>query len=335
MPKIGLILNNIGTPRSAAPKDVAVYLNEFLMDPDVIGLPYLLRALLVKGIIVPFRSKSSAKKYQAIWSERGSPLLYLTEELQNQLQIHLGETYSVKIGMRYGQPSLENALKQLQQEGVQDVIFAPLFPQYSEATTASASKYFEILNKKHGFKSKILKPFYKEQFFLLPSVALILEKIKSTKPDYFLFSYHGLPESLVKKTPDCLQENCCIAVGACEKNCYKAQCHRTSELLAGQLGLSNDHWSTSFQSRLGPAKWIGPSTIEESDRILALGKTSVCVVAPSFVTDCLETAEELGIELNQHFKNRTGKDLDLVPCLNGSSEWAAAFATYIKKNFNF
>lgn len=335
MGKTGLILNNIGTPRSASAKDVAIYLNEFLMDPDVIGLPYLLRAFLVKGLIVPLRSKSSAKKYQAIWSERGSPLLYLTEELQKELQVRLGETYSVQIGMRYGQPSLSKAMERLQKEGVKEVIFAPLFPQYSEATTASATKYFEHLNRNYGFKTKILKPFYKEEFFLQPSLTLINHKIRTSNPEHFLFSYHGLPESLVKKTPGCLQENCCAAAGACEKNCYKAQCHRTSELLAKRLGLSTDRWSTSFQSRLGPSKWIGPSTLDETDRLIAAGKTSVCVVAPSFVTDCLETSEELGIELNQHFKNKTGKDLDLVPCLNGTADWAAAFADNIRNSFNF
>lgn len=332
MARIGIILNNIGTPKSPQAKDVGAYLNEFLMDPNVISLPYPFRLLLVKGLIVPFRSRTSGAKYKSIWTEQGSPLLVYTERLREKLQHELGSEFSVKIGMRYGKPSISEAVKELENEDIHKVIFAPLYPQYAEATTGSNVAYYKKLTAKSEFRTYVLPPFYGKEYFLEPQAQIIAESLQQTKADHVLFSYHGLPEDQVRQVPGCLEtENCCQRREACDLNCYKAQCHKTSEALAKKLNLKPEQWSTSFQSRLGPAKWIGPATTDEVQRLAQNGVKHLTVACPAFVTDCLETLEEINIELRHQFLANNGESFTLTPCLNDHNSWVTELSKKLKK----
>jgi len=323
MSKVGIILNNIGTPLSPETKDVSAYLKEFLMDPNVIGLPYPFRFLLVHGLIAPFRSRSSGAKYKSIWSQQGSPLLVHTENLRKKLQQELGPEFSVKIGMRYGKPSIEEAIKELESENIRKVIFAPLYPQYAEATTGSNTTHYKKLTRQQQFNTKFLESFYHRDFFLNPLSEVLKKHFPDNqKPQFVLFSYHGLPESQIKEVHGCLENpHCCQRKEACDLNCYKAQCHKTSEGLAKKLDLEHGTWATSFQSRLGPSKWIGPATTHEVQRLAKEGIKNLFVATPAFVTDCLETLEEINIELRQEFLSLGGETFTLAPCLNDHETW--------------
>lgn len=330
--KVGLLLNNIGTPRSARPEDVKVYLDEFLMDPDVISLPRPLRWLLVKGLITPRRSHASAEKYAKIWTDRGSPLMFQTEDLATKLREVLGADWVVEIGMRYGQPSIQEGLSRLRQAGVEKIIFAPLFPQWSEATTASANKAFLAALKAMNWSPPIrLWPaFFDEKYFLEPLERQLQGRDLSDR--FVLFSFHGLPESQVKKGPGCLQsENCCVAAGACEKPCYRAQCLKGAQALARARGLQEGRWGVGFQSRLGPARWIGPATDDVVASLVSRGFTKLTVLCPSFVSDCLETLEEIGIGLKEDFLRSGGEDFELLPCLNAEETWVKGFAEALRR----
>lgn len=337
MKKIGVIINNIGTPESYRPKEVGKYLSEFLMDPDVISIPFVFRFILVKGLIVPLRKVTSGKKYESIWTENGSPLMVHSKNFASKLQAKLGDQYVVRLGMRYGKPSLQSALEEFKDLQIDQIILAPMFPQYAEATTGSAEKKLRQLansfRTRFGFNFKIknLSAFYDEDFFLSSKANLIRESLVDFEFDHVVFSYHGLPESQLKKQGcPVLTENC-ISTATCIQNCYKHHCHQTSISLAKILGLSShsdNQWTTSFQSRLGPTKWIGPATNEVISK-LAKDSKKVAVVCPAFVADCLETLEEIAEELKEQFLNEGGAEFKFIPCLNDRDEWVEGFAKKI------
>jgi protoporphyrin/coproporphyrin ferrochelatase len=325
------ILNNIGTPKAPTPEEVGPYLTEFLTDPDVIPLPAILRHILVRGIIVPRRSKTSAAKYQLIWTEQGSPLLINSLNLQNELQKNLiGE---VLLGMQFGQPSLISAFERAVALGAEKVVLVPLYPQYAEATTGGAIRKAKQMAEKAGFKGVIsaFPSFPTEDFFLEPLKKLIASRKK--EGDFVLFTFHGLPENQVKKgAPGCLVEkNCCDRSAEITSKCYRAQSFATARKLAEKLHLEKHQWRVSFQSRLGRAKWIQPYTDDVLLELAAEGKTSIVVVSPSFVSDCLETLEELGHEGKSTFLSAGGKRYELVPCVNSDAEFAKGFATELAK----
>lgn len=324
--KTGLILNNIGTPESPEPKDVKIYLDEFLMDPDVIGLPFPLRWLLVKGLITPRRSHKSAEKYQAVWMKEGSPLMVYSRGFAERLQTELGSDWIVEIGMRYGNPSLSAALEKLRDEGVKKLVLAPLFPQYAEATTGSAVKETKRLlsEMKWNVPLKIVPPFYNRREFLSAQAELLIPQLKSS--EHVLFSFHGLPESQVRQNEGCLKSSdCCDRPSACAMNCYRAQCVQTARGLADLLGLPKEKWSLSFQSRLGPAKWIGPSTDDRLQELAQQKVKSLMVACPAFVADCLETLEEIGLGGKEDFLKWGGLEFQLVPCVNQEMSWVRGF----------
>lgn len=330
MRKIGLLLNNIGTPMSFRPRDVARYLREFLMDPDVISLPRPFRDLLVKGIIVPLRARRSAEKYRKIWLSEGSPLLVHSQKFAEGLQTILGESYLVRLGMSYGAPSISQTLEEFALYGVDQILFVPLFPQWSQATVESARRQMQRLN--HGrFQVVYFPPFYREDFFIRSQAEIISEFLARHPVDRLLFSYHSLPESQIREQGGCLlTADCCERPRAEQKPCYRAQCFATSTALALQLNLPGRMWSTSFQSRLGPAKWIGPATSEEIIRLAERGVQRLAVTCPSFVTDCLETLEEIGMEMRDLFLSRGGKEFHLIPCLNSDERWITRFAQEVR-----
>jgi protoporphyrin/coproporphyrin ferrochelatase len=321
-----VVLINVGTPQGSDPISVGNYLREFLMDENILQIPRPFRDILVKWIIVPRRKFSSAKKYQSVWTEQGSPLLVECEKLKLKLQMELGPNWQVLLGMQVGQPSLRNAIKTAKSNGGQ-TIFIPLYPQFAMATTGGALKLVEKYFVDMDFKS--IPPFYDKTWFIKSQAAIIRPFLK---PDFhLLLSYHGLPISHLKKHNSfCYQsQNCCAQLQSCEKNCYKAQCLKTSSLLKSELGLQE--MSVAFQSRLGRGKWIEPSTQETIVRLAKTGVKNLIVACPSFTVDCLETLEEIGMELRQEFLHTGGQNFELVPCLNNNGDFVNGLATQIEK----
>lgn len=330
MSKKGLLLLNIGSPRSYDVPDVAKYLKTFLMDEDIINIPFFVRWPLVHAIIVPRRAPYSAANYKKIWLEgEGSPLTVYTQKFATQLAQELGSEYVVKIGMRYSDPGIEQALKEFAQEGVESLILAPMYPQYAEATTGSSLKEVDRLQKKLGlhFTKKILPPFFADKAFVEPTVRVIQESLAAKEVEHYLFSFHGLPESQVKKVQGCLvTENCCFDKNACAKKCYRAQCFASANAIANQLGLQKNQWSVAFQSRLGRGEWLKPATDDTIEKLAAQGIKKIAVICPSFVADCIETLEEIGIAAAELFHEKGGTDYHLVPCLNDRLDWVKEFA---------
>ena len=324
--KKGLLLINIGSPDSPDIPAVRRYLREFLSDKRVIDLPALLRYILLYGVILPFRPRKSAHAYQAIWTKKGSPLISYSEQLCEQLQQHLGEDYKVVLGMRYGTPSILNALKQL--KTCEQITILPLYPQYSSAATGSSiEKVLETLLPTTIFPSmNIIRDFYSHPAFIHAQAALIKPHIQNH--DYILFSYHGVPERhLLKGGCKTICVNSCPSSSA-TRGCYRAQCFETTRLLAETLQLTA--FGSAFQSRLGKTPWIKPYTDEVLVTLANKGIKRLAVTCPSFVTDCLETIEEIGIRAKEQWLSLGGEEFTLIPCLNDSALWVNAITKLIR-----
>jgi ferrochelatase len=332
-----LILNNIGTPDEPEAEAVGRYLKEFLMDEYVITAPLPIRYFLVHGLIVPRRKFASAEKYRKVWTHEGSPLLSLSKKFAQEVQKSLGEQYIVTLGMRYGKPSLESALKIAKNNpDIKKIILAPLYPQFAKATSYSAERQTRVLmaDMDINIPLKVLPPFYNEKEFLIPATDDLKKGILAM-PDYdhVLFSFHGLPESQVKKVTGCLtRPDCCSRVEACAMNCYRAQCLETANQIASSANVEKSKFSVGFQSRLGPTKWIGPSTIETLDRLSQKNVKKILVLTPSFVVDCLETLEEIQIEAKTHYESKVpGSQFKVLSCLNADPKWSRGFSELINR----
>ncbi len=318
-----ILLNNLGTPESPTDAAVGAYLREFLYDPAVIPLPAVVRYPLVHWLIVPRRAGQSAKKYREIWTDQGSPLLVWAKALQAEVAKH--SKAPVLLGMRYGKPSLDDALEQARKLGATRITLVPLYPQFAEATSGSSAAYFQELAREKNFAGKVsvFPAFPRAPWFAKPLADTIRPALKDGS--HLLLSYHGLP---VKQLRDrhCHKQNCCERSIAENISCYRAHCLATSLEVARLLGLPSDRWTMSFQSRFGRDKWIGPHTEDLLKSLPAEGKKDLVVAAPSFVADCLETLEELGIQGRRSFEQAGGQRFELVPCLNGNPEFARGLA---------
>ncbi len=334
---IGVLLLQLGTPDSTAVSDVRRYLREFLSDPRVLDIPAPVRALLLNAVILPFRPRRSAEQYRKIWTEDGSPLLIHTEDLAGRLREGLGDGYAVAVGMRYQSPSIESALADLADAGCERIVIAPMFPQYSSAAYGSAvAKALEVTAGHWNVPStSTIPPFYDHPGFVGAVASIARPLLDEFRPDHVLFSYHGLPESQIRKSDPsggwCLERgDCCATLRAENRYCYRAQSFATTRAVAGRLGLGKTSHSTSFQSRLAGQKWIEPYTDGVLDALYADGVRRLGVLTPSFVADCLETLEEIGIRLREQWAGMGGEDLLLVPCVNASPPWAAALVEMIR-----
>lgn len=325
MNKKGLLLVNLGTPDSPSVKDVRKYLNEFLMDGRVIDINPLLRAILVKGMIVPFRATSSAKLYKEIWDkDSGSPLLHYNNLQLQLLKMELGGDYHVELAMRYQYPSIKLALQKLMDAGVGSIKVIPLFPQYASATTGSIyQKVMEIVSQWPTIPKLEFVNSFHDHPLLIKAFA---DKGPSYLPDeydHILFSFHGLPQRQLIKA-DASGNHCQRAASCCKtltvKNrfCYAAQCYDTARLIAQQLNISKDRYTVCFQSRLGNTPWIEPYTSAIIEALARAGKKRVLVFCPAFVADCLETIHEIGTEYKEAFLKAGGEQLQLVEGLNDS-----------------
>jgi ferrochelatase len=311
--RTGVLLLNLGTPDNPRPGAVARYLRQFLTDPRVIELPSLLRSLLVNCIIIPTRSRKSAHAYQQIWQQDGSPLLINSQLICKQLAQELGANYLVQLGMRYGSPSIANALQVLQAANVQEIVVLPLFPQYSSAASGSAlQETLQCIAKLKVIpKVRVVTEFYQDPRYI-QALAQSIKPHITYDYDYLLMSYHGLPERQMLHS-----------------SCYRDQCLQTSNLLAAELGLPAAKWSLSFQSRLGRLPWIQPYTDEVLQQLSARGVRKLVICCPSFVADCLETLEEIGMRARTQWQQLGGTDLRLVPCLNADPVWITTLKNII------
>ncbi|MCV9388109.1 ferrochelatase [Reichenbachiella ulvae] len=323
--KKGVLLVNLGTPDSPGTGDVRKYLREFLMDGRVIDIPYIPRWLLVNLIIAPFRGPKSAKEYQKLWEDRGSPLKFYGEDLQAAVQDQLGSEYKVVLAMRYQSPSIEAGLQELKSAKVNSIKVIPLFPQYASATTGSVIE--EVMRNVGQWqvipKLEIVDQFVDNDLFLDTFVENAQEMMKEHDYDHFLFSYHGLPERQIYKAgiSKCQLGSCCEHYGEANKYCYRAQCFETTRLLADRLGLKKEQVTTAFQSRLGKDPWIQPYTEDKLKELAEQGHKKVLAFSPAFVADCLETTLEVGETYQEEFIEAGGERWDLVPSLNTEQKW--------------
>ncbi|MDX5477064.1 ferrochelatase [Fontibacter flavus] len=337
--KTGVLLVNLGTPDSTATGDVRKYLREFLMDGRVIDFPFIPRWMLVNLIIAPFRAPKSAKEYRKLWTERGSPLLFHTEDLKEKLVKKLDmEKYQVEIAMRYQSPSIEEGLLKLNKANVKKIIVLPLFPQYASATNGSVvDKVMEIARTWQIIPNiTFINNFVDHPLFLEAWAELGKELMEKEEYDTYLFSYHGLPERQIRKgSVDgyCqLSDKCCGNYTKKNQFCYRGQCFHTTRLIADQLGLPQDKVVTCFQSRLGKDPWIKPYTEDVIKELAEKGIKKVLVFSPAFVADCLETTIEVGEEYKEEFEELGGKRWDLVPSLNSRDKWIDCVKDLVESN---
>lgn len=325
--KKAVVLVNVGTPDAPDVGAVRRYLQEFLSDPRVLTIPALLRWFLVHCIIVPFRAPRSAKLYQRLWSDKGSPLLYHGKMLRDKLATKVDA--HVYIAMRYGNPSLSELLLKLDQKQYKQITFMPLYPQFASSTTGSAlalvTEHYEKQTRIPTIKT--ISNFYNDIGFIKAFADRVKEYDIETY-DHVLFSYHSLPLSHLKEIhggKSCETFGCAQKVTDINRNCYQAGAYETTRLLAFELGLSSDRYSTTFQSRFAK-KWLGPFTEDRLRELVSEGKRKVLVVAPSFVADCLETTIEIGEEYHDLFLSLGGESFDLVQSLNASDLWVEYLA---------
>lgn len=328
---------NLGSPDSTSVKDVKRYLDEFLMDERVIDKPWLLRALLVKGIIVPFRAPKSAEAYKSIWTEKGSPLIVISKQLGNALKKEVEEP--VAIAMRYGNPSPRAAFDELvaNNPDLEEVIAVPMYPHYAMSSYETAVEYAKEQHKKGGYKFAltIIKPYYNQEDY----INALCESIKPyVEGDYdqILFSYHGVPERHIHKGDvtgqHCLKvPDCCEVPSEAHKYCYRHQCWTTTKLVTERLQIPREEWGFSFQSRLGRDPWLQPYTALRLEELPKEGVKKLLVVCPAFVSDCLETLEEIAVEGKEIFLHAGGESFEMIPCLNVHPLWVSALANWIKE----
>ncbi len=343
--KRALILLNLGTPQSPKPRDVGTYLKEFLMDPFVVDIPWIFRWILVHLLIVPRRKVASGKLYQSIWTERGSPLLFHLQDLRDRVVSELGDpSCQVEIAMRYGEPSIEQALRRVQAENCNQITVFPLYPQYAESSTRSSRREVKRVAALLGIgKIDFIPAFYADPSFIRSYVELVQAAFDQGRPEHLLMSFHGLPERHVKRTDrsdgrtHCLPEresvggSCCDQITVANRDCYRAQCFDTARKIAAGVGLKKNEYSVSFQSRLGRTVWIRPYTDVVIPELARKGVKKLAVACPSFVADCLETLEENGIRGTEAFHSAGGKDFTAIPCPNSEATWVKAVVEIFRK----
>lgn len=336
--KTGVLLLNLGTPDSPSVSDVRRYLKEFLNDPRVIDLPWLKRKLLVNLIIVPLRAPRSAKEYEKLWKHGNgsSPLLTYGLGVEKKLKTHFGDKIGVHFAMRYQNPSMESVLAEMRMQNYERIVLFPLYPHYASASTGSTiEKAFEIIGKWWAVPElEIIGQFYNDEGFI-KSVANNARKFDLNGYDHILFSYHGLPVRQLDKVylqgKECSDHDCEEGVSEGNELCYKATCYETTNLIAKELGLVEEQYSTAFQSRLGKDPWIQPFSDVVIEELAEAGKKRLLVFSPAFVADCLETTIEIGEEYLNIFREHGGEVLDLVPSLNDNDDWVAYLASKIRE----
>jgi len=334
-PREGVLLVNLGSPDAPRTPDVRRYLREFLSDPRVIDLPPLPRWLLLNLFILPFRPRRSAEAYRKIWTENGSPLLTHGKALQRELEAQVN--LPVALGMRYGKPSIADALRDLNRRAVDRIVVFPLYPQAASASSGTVlERVFVELGGQWNVPDLATVPaFFDDPGFLAAWQAVGQPVLDRVNPDHVLFSFHGLPERQIRKADPskshCLSHaTCCDALGDVNRNCYRAQCFATARSMASLMGVAPERYTVSFQSRLGGDPWIKPYTDLLLREFPQKGVKRLVVFCPAFVADCLETLEEIGLRGRDSFLAAGGDAFAMVPSLNTHPRWVTAAADLVK-----
>jgi ferrochelatase len=332
-----VLLANLGSPDNPDVPSVRRYLDQFLMDPYVIQLPWLLRRLIVSLFVLPTRPKRSAEAYRSIWTDRGSPLIALSRDLLDAVTAKT--RVPVALGMRYGNPSIESALLELATDPkVGEIFYIPLYPHYADSTVTTSVKEAERVIARHNLaiRLRVIAPFYNHPDYVDALVASAAEMLSHIKDyDHVLFSFHGLPELHITKADPtgnhCMKvPDCCSLPSPAHATCYRHQVMETTRLFVQRTGLPEDRYSITFQSRLGRAKWLEPATEDTLKALAGKGVKRVLVLCPAFITDCLETLEEIEIQGDEVFKTAGGDSLTLLPCLNNHPAWVNTLTGWIE-----
>ncbi|MFM7018480.1 ferrochelatase [Flavobacterium sp.] len=332
----GVLLVNLGSPESPTAKDVKPYLDEFLMDKYVIDVPFLLRALLVRGIILQTRPKKSAAAYARIWWEEGSPLVVISKRMHKKVQEK--SSIPVALAMRYGTMTIEKGLQELREKGVTEVLLLALYPQYAMASTTTIWELADELVRTKFPEMKLTKvsAFYNKPDYIQALANSIKKHLDTFEYDHLLFSYHGIPKRHIRKT-DVTKSHCAIDGSCCNtpspahEFCYRHQCYETTKQVVKLLGIPEGKYSQTFQSRLAGDKWLTPYTDVEINKMPEKGIKKLAVVTPAFVSDCLETLEEIAMEANEQFLHHGGEEFMAIPCMNDDDEWCGVVANWVKE----
>jgi ferrochelatase len=331
----GVLLVNLGSPESPTAKDVKPYLDEFLMDRFVIDVPFFLRALLVRGVILQTRPKKSAAAYARIWTPEGSPLIVLSKKMHQKVAAKTA--IPVALAMRYGTITILKGLQELHDKGVNEVMLFPLYPQHAMASTTTILVLAEELRQKHfpDMKFTIVPAFYNKPDYIKVLAESIQKHLEGYDYDHLLFSYHGVPKRHIRKTDitksHCkIDRTCCSTPSPAHEFCYSHQCYETTKLVTEYLNIPKEKYSQTFQSRLAGDKWLTPYTDVEVNKMPEQGIKKLAVVTPAFVADCLETLEEIAMEANEEFKHHGGKEFVAIPCLNDEDEWCNLVTKWIE-----
>lgn len=335
MAKKGVILTNLGSPDSNELRDVRKYLNEFLMDERVIDMPYIKRLLLVRGIIVPFRTPKSAEAYRTIWTNEGSPLIVISKQLQAAVQKQLD--IPVELCMRYGNPTPKAAYDKLlaANPDLEEVIVLPLYPHYAMSSFETAVESMKAEHKKHNynFKLNFIGPYYNNPGYI-NALAESIKPYLQRDYDQILFSYHGIPGRHLQKTDPtkshCLKVNdCCNTASAAHGFCYRHQVFETTKLVTEKLGIPRSKFGLSFQSRLGKG-WLEPFTDIRLAELPKEGVKKLLILCPAFVSDCLETLEEIAMRGKETFMEAGGEEYEMIPCMNTQQPWVDTVVEMVK-----
>ncbi|SHJ98023.1 ferrochelatase [Rubritalea squalenifaciens DSM 18772] len=322
----GVILLNLGSPDSTDPKDVRTYLDEFLSDPRVLDINPIVRTIILKLFILPTRPKQSAEAYSKVWTGEGSPLIVTSYQQQELVKEKVD--LPIYLAMRYGNPSTASIVSEMKKDGIDDLLIIPLYPHYAMSSYESAVVELMEQLDKHGMakiKTTLVQPFYKDDDYIEALWESIRPHYEGTGA-HLMMSYHGIPERQVKKSDPshahCLTTNkCCDTPHPAHATCYRHQCFATSYALMAKAGIHHDDVTISFQSRLLKDPWLKPYTDFEIERLAKEGVKKLRVICPAFITDCLETLEEIAMEGKEEFLEHGGEDFELIPCLNTHPAW--------------
>lgn len=334
--KPGVLLINLGSPDSTSVSDVRKYLREFLMDQRVLDAPWPIRWCVVNLAILPKRPVESAEAYKKVWTKDGSPLVATSRHVQRELQRRVGDDLVIELAMRYQSPSIESAIGRLRAQGVTDLLVFPLFPHYAMSSFETAVvRAKEVASQMAPeMRLKIVDPYYNNPDYIRALAASAADYLAEGY-DHLLFSFHGLPERHLRKSDPtgihCLSTpDCCTTPSPAHRTCYRAQCFATVRAFVEAAGVPAEKYSVSFQSRLGRDPWLKPYTDFEFTRLAEGGVKKLLVISPAFVSDCLETLEEIAIRGREIFTGAGGIEFALIPCLNEHPRWLDALEKMVR-----
>ena len=321
---VGVLLINLGSPKELSKKSVRQYLRVFLSDDNVVDLPKFFQQFILRLFILPFRPKNTLEAYEKIWTKEGSPLIISTESIANKLTEKTG--WNVEYAMRYEEPSIEKALHKFKKNEINKIYVISLYPHNAMATTVTTELETRnvAMNVSNDFELIFTKPFFDNDEYINAMVNSIRPYVENKSYDKIIFSYHGIPKRQAKKTDEtgehCFStSNCCEIENDGSKDCYRSHTRIASDLTAKKLGLKDDQWEIAYQSRIGPG-WLTPFTDKRLAKLPEEGKDNIAILCPSFISDCLETLEEIDIRGRETFLKAGGKNMTYIPCLNDSED---------------